>query len=119
LNRIWLEANRRMFGKSVTLTDDYGWWWMYIGHFIHSPFYCYAYAFGELLVLSLYSAYLKDPSSFRSKYLRLLSSGGSQKPQDLLSGFGFDLSQRKFWEEGASVLEALVNEAGSLSARSA
>src|SRR5262249_32804346 len=53
VNSLWLDANRPMFGDSVRLTDDYAWWWMYIGHFIHVPFYCYAYAFGELLVLAL------------------------------------------------------------------
>jgi oligoendopeptidase F len=114
LNRIWLEVNRPMFGDSLHLTDDYGWWWMYISHFIHSPFYCYAYAFGELLVLSLYGAYLKDKGSFVSKYLTLLESGGSKSPQALLSDFHFDLSQQSFWEGGLEILNGMVIEAESL-----
>jgi oligoendopeptidase F len=114
LNRIWLEVNRPMFGDSLHLTDDYGWWWMYISHFIHSPFYCYAYAFGELLVLSLYGAYLKDKESFVSKYLTLIESGGSKSPQVLLSDFHFDLSRQSFWEGGLELLNGMVIEAESL-----
>ena len=60
INGLWLEANRPMHGDVVRLTDGYGWWWLYIGHFIHSPFYCYAYAFGELLVLALVQKYRKQ-----------------------------------------------------------
>lgn len=114
LNRLWLKVNRPMFGDSLSLTDDYGWWWMYISHFIHSPFYCYAYAFGELLVLSLYRAYLKDPENFVLKYIRLLSSGGSQSPQELLHDFNIDLSQKSFWEGGLEILSGMVQEAEKL-----
>lgn len=114
LNRIWLEVNRPMFGDSLALSEDYGWWWMYISHFIHSPFYCYAYAFGELLVLSLYGAYLKEKGEFVSKYLKLLGSGGSKTPQELLSDFHFDLSQKSFWEGGLEILAGMVKEAETL-----
>ena len=114
LNRIWLEANRPMFGDSLHLTEDYGWWWMYISHFIHSPFYCYAYAFGELLVLSLYRSYLEEKKPFVSKYLKLLESGGSQSPRELLAEFNVDLSQKIFWEGGLDILNQMVKEAEEL-----
>jgi oligoendopeptidase F len=114
LNRFWLEINRPMFGDSLALSENYGWWWMYISHFIHSPFYCYAYAFGELLVLSLYGAYLKGKGEFVSKYLKLLGSGGSKTPQELLSDFNIDLSQKSFWEGGLEILDGMVKEAEEL-----
>ena len=66
INELWLAANRPMFGDVVELTDGYGWWWSYIGHFIRSPFYCYAYAFGELLVLALYQKYRQDGAGVRA-----------------------------------------------------
>lgn len=111
LNRIWLEVNRPMFGDSLHLTEDYGWWWLYISHFIHSPFYCYAYAFGELLVLSLYRSYLEEKKPFVSKYLKLLESGGSQSPRELLAEFNVDLSQETFWEGGLDLLNQMIKEA--------
>ncbi|MHB8481440.1 MAG: M3 family oligoendopeptidase [Nitrospiria bacterium] len=114
LNRLWLEVNRPMFGDALQLTGDYGWWWMYISHFIHSPFYCYAYAFGELLVLSLYRIYLHEKPPFVSKYLKLLESGGSQSPQALLADFHIDLSQKTFWEGGLDLLNQMVKEAERL-----
>src|SRR5262249_31074050 len=77
INELWLTANRPMHGDVVQLTDNYGWWWSYVGHFIHVPFYCYAYAFGELLVLALVQRYKQDGAAFVPKYLELLSSGGS------------------------------------------
>ena len=64
INELWMTANRPMFGDVVKLTDGYGWWWSYIGHFIHSPFYCYAYAFGELLVLALVQKYKQEGPKF-------------------------------------------------------
>ncbi|MFI5303707.1 MAG: M3 family oligoendopeptidase [Nitrospiria bacterium] len=114
INRFWQDVNRPMFGESLQLTEDYGWWWMYISHFIHSPFYCYAYAFGELLVLSLYGKYLKEKGDFVSKYIRLLSQGGSKKPQELLSDFQINLSEKSFWESGLEILNGMVVEAESL-----
>ena len=77
MNELWMAANRPMFGESVALTDGYAWWWLYIGHFIHSPFYCYAYAFGELLVLALLRRYDEEGDAFVPRYLALLAAGGS------------------------------------------
>jgi oligoendopeptidase F len=114
INEIWIEANKPMFGDSVELTDDYGWWWMYIPHFIHSPFYCYAYSFGELLVLALYHKYLQEGDAFVPRYIELLSSGGSDAPERLLAGVGVDITDPNFWQGGLDLLRDMVNEAISL-----
>jgi len=114
INELWLEANRPMFGGSVVLTEDYGWWWMYIPHFIHSPFYCYAYSFGELLVLSLYHKYLQEGNAFVPRYLELLSSGGSESPERLLFRVGVDITDPDFWQGGLDLLRGMVEEAVEL-----
>lgn len=115
INQLWLSENRAMFGDSVTLTDDYRWWWMYISHFIHSPFYTYAYAFGHLLVLALYQKYLEERTVFVPKYLALLSAGGSQRPDRLIQEtIGMDITTRDFWQGGLRFLEQMVEEAERL-----
>src|SRR5438309_5459749 len=88
VNELWLAANRPMHGDVVRLTDGYGWWWLYIGHFIHVPFYCYAYSFGELLVLALVQKYKQEGPAFVPRYLGLLASGGSEAPHVLLARLG-------------------------------
>ncbi len=104
ISELWLEANREQFGDSVELTDDYGWWWSYVLHFVHYPFYCYAYAFGELLVLALYGLYQEQGEEFVPKYIKLLSKGGSEDPKDLLAEIGVDITDPEFWQKGLSVL---------------
>lgn len=111
INEIWIQTNKQMFGNSVVLTEDYAWWWTYIPHFIHSPFYCYAYSFGELLVLSLYNKYLKEGDSFVPRYIELLSSGGSDSPENLLSRVGVDITDPEFWRGGLSILRGMVDQA--------
>lgn len=114
-NRIWMKANRAMFGDSVELTPDYGYWWMYIPHFVHSPFYCYAYSFAHLLVFALYRRYLSEGTAFVPGYLALLESGGSDRPDRLLKRtVGIDIARPEFWEEGMSLLAAMLDEAESL-----
>jgi len=115
INELWIKANKAMFGKSVKLTKDYGYWWLYITHFIHSPFYCYAYTFGELLVFSLYNKYLVEGKSFVPKYLELLSSGGKDSPYNLLKILDVDLRNPEFWQEGLNYLDNMVIEAETLS----
>ena len=88
VNELWIEANRDMFGDSVSLTENYAYWWLYIPHFIHSPFYCYAYSFGELLTLALYGMFLERGRSFVPDYMRLLRSGEAPHPRNF------------FWESG-------------------
>jgi oligoendopeptidase F len=115
VNELWLAANRLMFGDAVELGEDYGLWWMYIPHFVHSPFYCYAYAFGELLVLALLRRYDAEGAAFVPRYLELLAAGGSEEPERLLARLGVDVGDPAFFEGGLAVLAELVAEAESLS----
>ncbi len=110
INELWTGANKPMYGSSVTLTAEYSNWWMYIPHFIHSPFYCYAYSFGELLVLALYNKYQIEGDSFVPRYIGLLSSGGSQAPEKLLERVGVDINDPGFWQGGLDLLRAMVGE---------
>jgi len=109
-SRIWLETQQEMFRESVKLTDNYGCWWSYIGHFVHTPGYVYAYAFGELLVLSLYCMYEQGTPGFVDLYLELLSSGGNNTPYELLKPFSIDLDDMGFWEQGLDVIDKMVSE---------
>lgn len=114
INELWLKANRPMHGDVVKLSEGYAWWWSYIGHFIHVPFYCYAYAFGELLVLALVQKYKEDGAAFVPKYLDLLSRGGSESPPALLARLGIDITDPAFWELGLRLLGNMVSEAETL-----
>jgi oligoendopeptidase F len=117
INALWLEANRPMHGDVVKLTDGYAWWWSYIGHFIHVPFYCYAYAFGELLVLALVKKYEQDGPAFVPKYLDMLAAGGSEAPHVLVGKLGVDVTDPGFWELGLKLLGDMVAEAEKLAAQ--
>ncbi len=116
INTLWMEANRPMFGDAVTLSDDYAWWWLYIPHFVHSPFYCYAYAFGELLVLALVKRYDEEGGAFVPRYLELLAAGGSDSPPALLERVGLDITDPGFWDGGLALLEEMLAEAEALAA---
>jgi len=116
IDELWLEANRPMFGDSVHLSDDYGCWWLYIPHFVHSPFYCYAYAFGELLVLALLRCYDEQGEAFSARYLDLLRAGGSDAPEALLARLGIDIADPAFWRGGLALLEEMVDQAHELAA---
>ena len=115
-SELWLQSQRAMFGNSVTMTDAYGLWWSYIPHFISTPGYVYAYAFGELLVMALYARYQQDPTSFPERYLTMLTGGGSQWPHDLVKPLGVDLTDTTFWNDGLGLLEDLVQQAEALAA---
>ena len=108
INRIWRKSQEEMFKSSVQLTEGYDWWWSYIPHFIHTPFYVYAYAYGELLTLSLYAQYKKDGSDFVGRYMEALSTGNLKDPTGLLAPFGIDMSSRRFWENGIGLIAELV-----------
>jgi oligoendopeptidase F len=114
INELWMQANQAMFGDVVEFTPGYASWWSYIGHFIRSPFYCYAYSFGELLVLALYQKYKEDGERFVPKYLELLSSGGSEAPHKLLAKLDVDVTDPKFWELGLRLLGEMVSDAEKL-----
>jgi oligoendopeptidase F len=114
LSELWYQTQQAMFGDSVTLRDDYKLWWSYIPHFLHTPGYVYAYAFGELLVMALYSVYKKEGSSFVPRYEQLLSDGDSDYPEALLSKVGVNLADADFWAQGLKVLEAYVDQEEAL-----
>lgn len=114
---IWLDVNAALYGDAVTLTDDYRWWWAYIPHFIHSPFYCYAYGFGQLLVMALYELYQEQGAAFVPRYLELLAAGGSEAPGELLRRIDIDIARPDFWQRGLGVIRRLVDEATALADR--
>ena len=108
---LYLRNLEDQFGDSVTVSDDFRWEWLYIPHLYHTPFYCYAYSFGNLLVLSLYQQFREEgKSSFIPKYYKLLSSGGSRKTVEILSDIGIDISSRAFWQQGFDLVERNVQE---------
>lgn len=108
-NSYWMQESRKMFGDSVKLGNDYKLWWSYIPHFIHSPFYCYAYSYGQLLVLALYGLYQKGTcKNFVSLYQEFLRSGGSRSPKELVGLFGFDIEDKAFWEIGIAEVKRLL-----------
>jgi oligoendopeptidase F len=116
LGDIWTEANGRYYGDAVQMTDGYRWGWSYIPHFIHSRFYCYAYVFGQLLVLALFRMFQEEGSPFIPRFISLLERGGSDTPQGLLAPFGVDLSDAAFWQKGFDELARLVRQAEALAA---
>ena len=107
---LWTEELQAMFGDSVTLGEQHRMWWSYVGHFIGSPFYVYAYSFGELLALALYQRAKDEGSGFVEKYLSVLRLGGSETPQQLMAHLGIDLDDRAFWQGGFRAIEGLVSE---------
>lgn len=113
-SELWRETQVEMYGDSVNLTDNYNFWWCYIPHFLHTPGYVYAYAFGELLVLALYEQYTRKPGGFADRYLDLLSAGGSDWPENLIGKMGFDINSPDFWQNGLRVIGNMIEEAENL-----
>lgn len=110
LSNAYLENLKEQFGDSLDLSDEFKWEWVGIPHIYQVPFYVYAYAFGQLLVLALYQQFKAEGESFKPKYLRILSAGGSEAPEKILSEAGINIRDPKFWQGGFDVLEKLVNE---------
>ncbi|HEX5838101.1 MAG TPA: M3 family oligoendopeptidase, partial [Anaerolineales bacterium] len=106
----YMENLKEQFGDAVELSDEFQWEWVSIPHFYHSPFYVYAYAFGQLLVFSLYQQFRNEGESFKPKYLKILSAGGSEAPAKILEEAGIDIRSAKFWQGGFDVLDNLVGE---------
>jgi oligoendopeptidase F len=102
---IWQDGARRMFGDSVTFEEGHSNWWMYIPHFISTPFYVYAYTFGEMLALALYQKYREEGAAFAPHYLAMLRAGGSQSPADLVAPLGVDLTEPGFWQGALQIVE--------------
>jgi oligoendopeptidase F len=100
ISEIYMDNLREQFGISVNLSTDFKWEWLYIPHFYHTPFYCISYSFGNLLVMSLYQLSKKERDFFIPKYSRILSAGGSQKPEDFLKEIGTDITKDEFWQKG-------------------
>lgn len=115
-NELWLQTQRDMFQGSVTMTDNYGYWWGYVHHFTDYPGYVYAYAFGELLVLALYARYEETRDGFAEKYIDMLSAGGSDWPHAIVRPLGVDLTDPDFWQHGLQILDDMVSEAERLAA---
>jgi len=105
---LWLQEQEKLFGASVAMIPAYKWGWTYISHFIHSRFYCYSYSFGELLTLALFQRYVDEGEAFVPGYMRLLESGGSQRPERALAQLGIDINQPEFWSRGFRVIEGFL-----------
>ena len=114
IKRYWSETQQEMFGESIIPNHDYSSWWTYISHVFEVPGYVYAYAYGQLLALSVYAKYKEEGESFVSKYEEMLSSGGSNSPVELAKLVGVDLEDPEFWNNGLSIIEDMVNSAESL-----
>jgi len=106
----WMDVQRESLGPSIEFEEEYKYYWTYIPHFIHSPFYVYAYAFGDCLVNSLYGVYEDGLKDFDKKYITLLESGGSKRYKELLKPFNLDPSKSDFWKKGILVIENLIDE---------
>jgi oligoendopeptidase F len=115
-NESWVESQAELFGDSVDITAGYHSWWSYIPHFINTPGYVYAYAYGLLLATSVYSRYVQEGPSFAPRYLELLASGGSRSPEELAGIVGIDLADPGFWDSGLGLIDELLSQAEALAA---
>lgn len=114
LSKTYIQNLKQQFGNSLEISNDFGLEWSCIPHFFHSPFYCYAYSFGNLLALALFYRYKKEGKEFVPTYIDILSAGGSKKPEDLLSEYGFDITSKNFWQDGFKIIKNQVNEFSKL-----
>jgi oligoendopeptidase F len=110
LGEIWLEVQRESLGPAIELGRGYETFWTYVGHFVHAPFYVYAYAFGDCLVNSLYAVYEKAHTGFAERYLAMLAAGGTKHHSELLQPFGLDPRDPAFWQGGIGVIEVMISE---------
>ena len=114
ISKTYLQNLKEQFGNSVILSEDFAIEWSCIPHFYHTPFYCYAYSFGNLLALSLFQRYKKEGKDFVPAYMNILAAGGSKKPEKLLYEYGFDIRSPKFWQEGFDYVKKQVDTLSSL-----
>lgn len=118
IGELWMSVQGESLGPAIRLSPEYHVYWMYIPHFIHSPFYVYAYAFGDCLVNSLYGVYLKEKKAgkgdaFAKKYMTMLKAGGTLRHKELLKPFGLDASKPDFWQAGIDVISGYIDELGA------
>ena len=114
INAVWLDVQRESLGPAFDFHEGYGVYWTYIPHFIHTPFYVYAYAFGDCLVNSLYAVYETAADGFAHKYLDMLRAGGTLRHRELLAPFGLDASDPAFWDKGLGVIRGFIDELEAL-----
>tara|TARA_B100001057_G_scaffold487515_1_gene570355 strand:+ start:1216 stop:3036 length:1821 start_codon:yes stop_codon:yes gene_type:complete len=114
INAIWMSVQGESLGPAFEFMDGYETFWAYIPHFVHSPFYVYAYAFGDGLVNALYAIYKNNSSGFEGKYFDMLKAGGSMHHKELLSPFGLDASDPNFWDQGLSMISIMIDELEAL-----
>ncbi len=119
IGELWLSVQAESLGPAIRISEGYETWWTYIPHFIHSPFYVYAYAFGDCLVNSLYAVYQKAETGFQEKYFELLKAGGTKHHSELLKPFGLDATDPSFWDKGLSMIEGLIDELEELDRKQA
>ena len=110
INALWMSVQAESLGDAFDFMDGYETFWAYIPHFVHSPFYVYAYAFGDGLVNALYAVYKDQPDGFQDKYFEMLTAGGSKHHSELLKPFGLDASDSKFWDKGLSMISDMIDE---------
>ncbi|WP_373085422.1 M3 family oligoendopeptidase [Sneathiella sp.] len=110
IGKIWMDVQTESLGPAIRLHDEYQYFWCYIPHFIHSPFYVYAYAFGDCLVNALYAVYQDAATGFQEKYFNMLKAGGTLRHKELLAPFNLDASDPAFWSKGLSVIEGFIDE---------
>ena len=110
LGEIWLDVQRESLGPAIRFHDEYRNFWAYIPHFVHTPFYVYAYAFGDCLVNSLYDVFEKGHPGFQARYLDMLRTGGTLRHKELLAPFGLDAGDPAFWRRGLNVISGFIDE---------
>jgi oligoendopeptidase F len=110
IGELWMDVQHESLGPAIELKPGYESFWCYIPHFIHSPFYVYAYAFGDCLVNSLYAVYENAAAGFAERYLAMLAAGGTKGHAELLVPFGLDARDPTFWQKGLGVIERLIEE---------
>ena len=110
LGELFQDKLQAMFGDALLLTDEHKVWWSYVGHFMHTPGYVYAYAYGNLLALSVYHRYLERGQPFVDDYLDFLAAGGSTRPDELVKRIGMDITDPGFWDAGLKILDGMVGE---------
>ena len=114
ISEIWIESQRESFGNAINIDTNYAYYWTYISHFFHAPFYVYAYAFGDCLVNSLYAVYEEEKkrgeaASFEKKYLDMLQAGGTKRHKELLAPFNIDISHADFWQKGLNHISHMID----------